>query len=489
MPDPENLLQTAHRLDRAGQWEGAAKAYEGFLQLEPGDAGAWADYGGLLMVAGRSEAARQACHRSLRIDPKHPGAMINLGSLLLGLGRWNEAEGLFRRVLAMDPRRNDARLALSHGLMNKGDMESARTVLDRAIAQDPGSLEAHRLLCRVLVHRGEGHLACREIERRYSFLGSPSGPEVQLELSHMALLFGEMPKGWQFYEGRLSVPIPNAPQPRPDHIRWNGEAFVGRTLLVDHEQGLGDTLMFVRYAPQVKALGGRVVLSVQRPLAELVATCQGIDEVVPLGDPLPPFDLHVPLLSLPWVFRTDLESIPAQIPYLSVPARVPNRRALTHILDASAGKLRIGLAWAGNPIHLRDAERSMLPGLLAPLAVLPDVAWHSFHFGGVEEVPFPGITPLAPHLSHFSDSAFALDAMDLVITVDTALAHLAGALGIPTLLLLHAFPDWRWLLGREDSPWYPTLRIYRQPVQGDWETVVQRVLTDLTGQGSSHQTR
>jgi hypothetical protein len=440
------------------------------------------------MVAGRYKEARKVCHRALRIDPKHPGAMINLGCILVRLGRWNEAEGLFRRVLAMDPGRNDARLALAYGLMKKGDLESARVVLERALVQDPGSLDAHKLLCRILVHRGDGHLVCREIERRYTFLGSPSGPEAQWELSHMALLFGEMPEGWQFYEGRLSVPIPNAPQPRPDHLRWNGESFVGRTLLVDHEQGLGDTLMFVRYAPQVKALGGRVVLSVQRPLADLVATCQGIDEVIPLGDPIPPFDLHVPLLSLPWVFKTDLESIPSQIPYLRVPARVPNRPRLTEILDASAGKLRIGMAWAGNPVHQRDAERSIFAGLLAPLAVLPDVAWHSFHFGGEGEAPFPGILPLAPFLSNFSDSAFALDAMDLVITVDTAMAHLAGAMGIPTLLLLHAFPDWRWLLGREDSPWYPTLRIYRQPVQGDWQTVVQNVLADLSVQESGHQT-
>lgn len=487
MPDPESLLQTAHRLDRAGQWEEAAKAYEGFLELQPGDAGAWADFGGLLMVAGRCEEARQACHRSLRIDPKHPGAMINLGCILARQGQWGEAEGLFRRVLAMDPGRTDARLALAHGLVKAGDLKSARPVLERAVALDPGNLIAHQLLCRTLVLAGDGILASGEILRRFAFLGAPSGPEAQWELSHMALLLGEMPKGWHYYEGRLSVPIPNAPQPRPDHLRWNGESFVGRTLLVDHEQGLGDTLMFVRYAPQVKALGGRVVLSVQRPLADLVATCQGIDEVIPWGDPLPSFDLHVPLLSLPWIFRTDLGSLPAQIPYLRVPARVPNRHGLAENLNASAGKIRIGLAWAGNPVHLRDAERSMAASLLAPLAVLPEVAWHSFHFGAEEEVPFPGITPLAPLLSNFSDSAFALDAMDLVITVDTALAHLAGALGIPTLLLLHAFPDWRWLLDREDSPWYPTLRIYRQPAQGDWQTVVQRVLADLTVQEPGHQ--
>jgi hypothetical protein len=199
-----------------------------------------------------------------------------------------------------------------------------------------------------------------------------------------------------------------------------------------------------------------------------------------MGEPLPPFDLHVPLLSLPWIFKTDLTSIPADIPYLEVPGHVPNGQPLSGILEASAGRIRIGLAWAGNPVHVRDKERSLPAALLEPLAALQGVAWHSFQFEPLEAVPLPGVVPLAPLLSSFSDSAVAVAAMDLVITVDTALAHLAGALGVPTFLLLHTFPDWRWFLGREDSPWYPTLRIYRQPNPGDWASVLRQVVADLS---------
>jgi Tfp pilus assembly protein PilF len=469
-------------MDRAGQWDEAANAYEEFLELQPENAAAWADFGGLLMVSGKLEQAQEACHRALSLDPTCPGARINLGCILVRRGQWDEAEGFFRRVLAADPSRNDARTAMAEGLMKKGDLESAKSALDRALIQDPGNKDAHIMLCKVLVQRRELSAACQEIRRLFAFRGAPSCAEEQWELSNMSLIFGDMPKGWEQYEARLQLSETSKPQPHPDHPRWEGGPFVGKTLLVDWEQGLGDTLMFVRYAPLVKALGGRVLWSVQRSVADVVATCPGIDEVVPFGDPLPPFDLHVPLLSLPWVFRTELDSIPAQIPYLRVPSRVPNRQGLANLLETSAGKIRIGLAWAGNPVHKRDKVRSMPAGVLGPLATLPEVAWHSFHFGPPDEAPFPGIKPLAPLLSSFSDTAFALAAMNLVITVDTALAHLAGALGIPTLLLLHAYPDWRWLLGREDSPWYPTMRIYRQPSEGDWPSVVQQILVDLTNQ-------
>jgi hypothetical protein len=204
-----------------------------------------------------------------------------------------------------------------------------------------------------------------------------------------------------------------------------------------------------------------------------------VDQVIPHGDPLPPFDLQVSLLSLPQVFATELGSIPAEIPYLGVPERVPNREPIVRILAASAGKVKVGLAWAGGTTYKRDNERSLAAGALAPLGVLPGVAWHSFQVGAEQAVPLPGMVPLAPLLSTFSDTAYALSGMDLVISVDTVVAHLAGALGIPTLVLLPFAPDFRWLLHREDSPWYPTLRLYRQPLPGDWAAVIGKVLADL----------
>lgn len=308
---------------------------------------------------------------------------------------------------------------------------------------------------------------------------NPLDPRAECARADASLLRGDLPLGWDQYEARLRVPGLITPERHFTHPRWDGRPFPGKTLLLHYEQGLGDTLMFVRYAPLVKALGGRVILAAQAGLADLVATCRGIDAVVPKGTAPPPFDCHFPLLSLPWLFHTDLASIPAEIPYMSIPEGVPNRQKLAECLARSEGRVRVGLAWQGSAFHPRDGERSIPPATLAPLASLPEVAWHGFQREPDLEDPFPGLLNLGPLLSNFSDSAYALAAMDLVITVDTALAHLAGAIGIPTLLLLTHHPDWRWLLERSDSPWYPTLRLYRQPVAGDWATVIGRVLADL----------
>jgi hypothetical protein len=301
--------------------------------------------------------------------------------------------------------------------------------------------------------------------------------------AHVRLRNGDLRRGWELYEARLGAIGQKKIQWRFAKPRWNGEPFPGRTLLLHWEQGYGDTLMFVRFAAQAKALGGRVVLVAQKELADLAATCPGLDQVIPHLGRLPPYDLQAPLLSLPHIFKTDLGSIPASVPYLNVPARVPNRQALAALLAASAGKVRVGIAWAGSPVHGRDQERSVPAPALAPLAALPGVAWHSFQMGP-EAPPWPGMAALAPLLGNFSDTAYALSGMDLVITVDTALAHLAGAMAIPTLLLLPFAPDFRWMLERQDSPWYPTLRLYRQSRPGDWVPVVQRLARDL-GNGDS----
>lgn len=317
--------------------------------------------------------------------------------------------------------------------------------------------------------------------RRALVLTGISGPRAECAQADASLLNGDLPLGWDQYEARFQVPGLITPERHFTHPRWDGKPFPGKTLLLHYEQGLGDTLMFVRYAPRAKAMGGTVLLAAQAPLADLVATCPGIDEVIPKGTPPPPFDVHMPLLSLPWVFRTDLASIPAEIPYLKVPARVPNRQAITDCLALSEGRIRVGLAWKGSGDHPRDLERSIPPEGLVPLAALPQVAWHSFQREDGLEAPFSGIRSLGPLLSNFSDTACALSAMDLVITVDTAVAHLAGAMGIPVLLLVTFLPDWRWMLERDDSPWYPTMRIYRQATPGDWEGVIRRVVADLEG--------
>ncbi|MDR3670821.1 MAG: tetratricopeptide repeat protein [Holophaga sp.] len=475
-PQHARMLKQAWSLDRSGQAEQALAAYQAFLRVEPRSAVGWADLGGLCLVLGRLDEAQRACRQALQIDPGHRTAQINLAGALVDLGRLDEAETLCRRALALDPQSMDGLLALGKCLIRKGDQAQGRMVLREARIQGLARGAAPELLKHVSAMQGDWVALREDLERGLLHF---SGAERDHEEAHIRLLFGELARGWSLNEARLKIPGLILPERHFSEPRWNGEPFPGRTLLLHWEQGFGDTVMFVRYAARVKALGGRVLLAAQRELADLLATCPGVDAVIPHGDPLPPFDLQIPLLSLPQVFGTELGSIPAEIPYLGVPQRVPNREAILRVLADAAGKVKVGLAWAGKPEHKRDRERSLAGAALAPLAALPGVAWHSFQLGGGQAAPLPGLVSLAPLLSSFSDTAYALSGMDLVICVDTALAHLAGAMGIPALVLLPFVPDFRWLLHRDDSPWYPSLRLYRQPLPGDWAAVIGKLVADL----------
>ena len=302
-----------------------------------------------------------------------------------------------------------------------------------------------------------------------------------LDHAYLTLQAGCMPEGWDLYESRWRLPGWAVKPPfLPPELEWTGEPFQGKTLLLYYEQGFGDMFQFVRYASLAKSRGGQVLLSCSHLQADVLATCPGIDDVIPVihGQPtaLPGFDLHLPVCSLPRIFQTDLHSIPAPIPYLDVPSWVPNRATICEILDRPQRGLRIGCAWAGSPGHAHDGLRSIPPGAFAALEAVQGCEWFSFQHGKEGPGPFPGITALAPLISNFSDTALALTFMDVVVTVDTSLAHLAGAMGIPVLLLLSVPCDWRWLLDRSDSPWYPTMRLFRQPRLGDWPAVIQEAI-------------
>jgi hypothetical protein len=301
--------------------------------------------------------------------------------------------------------------------------------------------------------------------------------------SYWALLRGRMPGGWDLFEARLPFMDGHRPWIPVQHRRptWRGERFDHKTLLLTWEQGFGDTLRMVRFAPWVKLRGGRVILWAQSALADVLETVDGIDQVVATPGWIPSFDLQASVLSLPSIFRTSLDSIPSEIPYVSAPPRVPNRASLDQALPRVRpdSRLRIGCAWSGNPKHNRDSERSIKPEIFAGLSQIQGVTWFAFQHGMGSEVPFPGVVPLSPHLDSFSDTAYALSKMDLVVCCDTSLAHLAGAMGIPVWLLVTCAPDSRWMLDRSDSPWYPSLRLFRQPRPGDWESVLQDVIRAL----------
>jgi hypothetical protein len=389
-----------------------------------------------------------------------------------------EAEKECRSVLALAPGHLETRLLLAHCWMLMGQLDQAQDELKQALEEEPGNQTIRNLLGEVHLRQGNWVEIRRELERR---LEPFSGPETDYERACIKLRFADMPQGWLEYESRWKIPEFMQVEQHYSQPRWQGESFEGRTLLLFWEQGFGDTLMFIRYAPLVKARGGKVLFAAQAQLADLIATCPGVDEVIAHGNPLPPFDLQCPLLSLPAIFQTNLDSVPAEIPYLDIPKRVPNRGKLALALAPSEGKTRVGLTWAGSVLFKNHGKRSIPAEALAPLRTLPEVAWFSFQVGRTDAPPFPEVLSLEHLLGNFSDTAYALSAMDLLITTDTAVAHLAGAMGVPTLLLLSALPDWRWHMGREDSPWYPSMRIYRQPSPGDWNGVVQQLLRDLSG--------
>jgi hypothetical protein len=326
-------------------------------------------------------------------------------------------------------------------------------------------------------------IACyrQALERR------PDWPEAHLSLGHTLLLEGDFLAGWEEMEWRWRLPGASL-QPFEQPL-WAGEPLEGKRILLWAEQGFGDTLQFVRFAAEVQRRGATVLLECQPALARLMRSAPGIDEVIPFGAPLPAFDLHAPLQRLPWILRTTLETIPAQVPYLRPePVLVERWRKR---LAACAG-IKIGLVWSGNPRQVSNRSRSLAPELLAPLASIPGVTCFGLQPGTDGVVPkgtapsVPGfVSGLGEELADFSDTGAALVALDLLITVDTAAAHLAGALGRPVWTLLSRPTDYRWLMEREDSPWYPTMRLWRQERAGDWAPVVARIertLRELAGQ-------
>jgi hypothetical protein len=282
------------------------------------------------------------------------------------------------------------------------------------------------------------------------------------------LKMGRLPEGWASYEYRLQIPelIPrrdfNAPL-------WTGQPFHQQTLLITAEQGLGDTIQFIRYAPLVKVRGGAIIVECQAPLADLLRTCPGIDQIVASGQALPHYDWHVSLMNLPHIFQTTLETIPAEVPYLRA----------SHPVRRTPGKaLHVGLVWAGNPKQQRDRMRSCLFKELLPLFEIPGIHWVSLQ----KDIPPADSEPVADckdlervRLDDFVATAEQVSGLDLVISVDTSVAHLAGALNHPLWVLLSRAGDWRWLMDRDDSPWYPSARLFRQREAGDWKEVIGHV--------------
>jgi Flp pilus assembly protein TadD len=425
---------------------------------------------------------------ALALRPDYPKALYHLALHLIGRGEGAAALPIIERACALDPAQAALHGARAIALRIADRFALADAAYRRALALDPaawGTLYNYGNL-RLASADPEGALAwyARAIAFR------PDDPEYHWNRSLALLTAGRFAEGWRAYEWRWRWPgFSEAPRDFTQPA-WDGGALDGRTILLHAEQGLGDTIQFIRYARLVKERAARVVVECQPELIRLLAGVAGIDHLVARGAALPDFDVHAPLLSLPRLFGTDVATIPAPSAYLDAPAmldlppfpslRPPGLRPP----GLRPPGLKIGIVWAGNPKHGKDRQRSVALDRLAPLAELDGARLYSLQVGpraaelGTSALA-GRIADLSERLDDFADAAGAIAALDLVITVDTAIAHLAGALGAEVWTLLPFAPDWRWLLGRDDSPWYPSMRLFRQAAPGDWDGVIRRVATAL----------
>ena len=464
------LGQALRESNRPAEAEAAFRAQ---LALHPDDLSAQLNLAAALGDQGRANEAAALLPAIVTADPSRPEAHHSLATALRQLGRLEEAEAAARQAVELRPDYPEALSNLGSILREQGRLAEAEPPLRKAIALRPGSAGGYNDLAIALTDGGRVHEALAVLELAASL--APGDADTRHHRALLLLLLGRMAEGWAEYEARFETM-----QGRPYHraftqSRWRGEALSGRTILLHGEQGLGDTIQFCRYAALVAAAGGRVVLEVQRPLLSLLAGLTGVSVLVGHGDALPAFDLHCPLLSLPLAFGTTLECMPAAAPYLA-PAEAARTRWRARL---PAGPHRIGLVWAGNPRHINDRRRSLPFAALAPLWDIPDVAWHSLQVGArsadLEAAPSGLIDDLAPELTDYTETAAAIEQMAMVVTVDTSVAHVAGALGRPCLLLLPYAPDWRWLRGGMTTGWYPSLRLMRQGPDASWMPVVSAV--------------
>jgi Flp pilus assembly protein TadD len=479
LPEPltSELLHRAFSLHQQGQMVDAAHLYEQILAREPSNFDALHLLGLTAHQSGDHQRAVDLISAALSIDRTQPDACTNLGLALRGLGRYSEALAFADAAIALRPRSSSGHSNRGNILRDMKRLPEALASLDQAVAIDPSDAVAQCNRGNVLQDLGRLEEALTCFDRAIAL--QPDLAVAKFNKALALLLTGRFEEGWPLYESRVVQGRLSLPQPP-----WlGGKEIGGRTVLLHSEQGLGDTLQFCRYANLVKDKQARVVLRVPASLAGLVATLQGVDAVVSEFDALPEFDEHCPLPSLPLAFGTRLDSIPGPSPYLF---SRPERREFWSRRLGEKGGLRVGLAWSGTWCATHGYNRSIpLEELLRHLPAGPTYVCLQKDVRAIDQAALDSsdIRDLRDEIRDFEDTAALCDLMDLVISIDTSVAHLAGALGRPTWVLLACVPDWRWLLDREDCPWYPTARLYRQPEPGKWSPILEQAAADLSRLG------
>ncbi len=467
----EKLFEQASRMMDRGNYLPAIEHLEKSLALKPDFPEAWYNLGYIFHAIGRLDQAQLAYANACRHRPGFTEALVNRAVVLMELGDHAAAQQCFGRALAIDPFRADAHYNLGNLCLAKGRHREAAQHFMRAATIDPLHFRAWGNLGWTFYETGQ----YQEAEKYYAMALTinPEYAEAHLNLAVLCLLQGRFSRGWKHYSWRFRVA--DWKRIYPHRLKtpcWDGSDLNGRTILVHTEQGIGDCLQFVRYLPLVKAKGGRIVFESRKSLASLLESLPSIDRLCIL-DPDKPnetgVDCHIGLASLPAVFGTTAETIPAEVPYLWAQAE----KVGTWQKKLPEGRLRVGLVWGGNATY---RQRSLDLAELTPLLeAFPEIA-----FIGLQKGPAAGqaagnrllAANLGPELKDFADTAAVVHCLDLIISIDTAAAHLAGAMARPVWTLLPRFSDWRWGTDGGQSPWYPTMRLFRQPVPGDWAAVV-----------------
>jgi tetratricopeptide (TPR) repeat protein len=478
-PDNFDALHGLGQINyQRGRLDAALALIQAALKRDPARADGFASLGLVFHSLAQHERALLGYDAGLRLAPNDPELLSRRGAAFLELGRARDALESFDRALAADPDHLDALGNRGNALLRLNRVAEALAAYDRALtfAPENAALLANRAVAlRRLDRPQEAVMSAKRALR-----SRPGFAQARFVEAVARLTLGDFGAGWRGYESRALV----GDVARKDRgfaaPLWLGEeSLQGKTILLHAEQGFGDTLQFVRYVPLVAARGATIVLEVQHELERLLCRLPGIETLVARNAALPPFDFHCPLLSLPLACATELSTIPAEIPYVAPAAddvaawraRLPQRRP------------RIGLAWSGTRSHDNDLNRSMRLAMLAPLLDLPELTFVSLqHEVREEDAAFlkgrTDVVQIAAEFRDFANTAAVIASLDAVISVDTAVAHLAGAMGKPLFLLLPFAADFRWLRERCDSPWYPSARLYRQPGFGDWDSAVAALRQD-----------
>ena len=434
--------------------------------------------GSELLQARNAAEALLRFQAAMNIDPFNPTLHLYAGAALHDLGQFEEAIANYRLAIDSAPEFGEAFNNIGNSLMALGRFKEAYDSFTRASELLPASPVPRT--ARATALQALGKIAEAEADCRKALITDPTFAAAHWNLALNLLLQGRYEEGWREYEWRWQKFDFTSPCRHTDISQWDGSPLNGRTILLHAEQGFGDAIQFVRYAPLVAQRGGTVVIECHPQLVQLFKNVEGVRAVVPFSGSLPPFSCQSPLLSLPGIFVTTLQSIPSRCPYLFVPANY--RQKWWTLLSGHPMALRVGLVWAGKSYP--DPLRSCKLTNFAPLVAAHNVIFYSLQLGaGSEEVGSPPsgmrLVDLTHQIDDFTDTAALVEQLDLVISIDTAVAHLAGAMGKPVLLLLPFAPDWRWLLERSDSIWYPTMQILRQKQPGDWGGVIKLASTHL----------